>query len=224
MSYECLLCDADETLFDFHLGEKQALIETFLAYGLNADEPTASLYHRINDDLWKALERKEVTLDELKIARFRQLVQAFGLDIVPEDIAVTYIEKLAQQAQLKPGAEGFCQAISTKMPIYLVTNGIAVIQRGRLQRSLIASYITDIIISEEVGARKPDPKMLQVVLDRTGIKKEKTVMLGDSITADIPAAANAGIDSILITWGQAMDSAGSTYQVSCLEEAAKIIL
>ena len=55
MRYSLLLCDADETLFDFHAGEKQALNETFTAHNLPTDEKTAALYHQINDALWKAL-------------------------------------------------------------------------------------------------------------------------------------------------------------------------
>lgn len=224
MSYDLLLCDADETLFDFKKGEKQALIATFLAHGLKADEPTADLYHRINDNLWKALERREITLDELKIARFRKLISALGLSIQSEAMAASFINNLSEQAQLMPGAVRFCQMVSAKMPIYLVTNGIAAIQRGRLEKSAVAPYISDIIISEEVGARKPDPKMLEAALEKAGIQKEKAIMLGDSITADIPAAIGAGVDSILITWGKEMASAGATYCVPNLDVAAKIIL
>jgi len=223
MRYDILLCDADETLFDFPSGEKQALIDTFLSFGLEADENVTALYHQINDALWKALERGEITQEKLKTERFRQLIEIKNLALTPEAMADAYVHNLSRQAHLMPGAEAFCQAVSAKMPIYLVTNGISIIQRARLQRSTIAPYIADIIISQEVGARKPDPAMLEVALSKAGIEKEKAVMLGDSITADIPAANSAGVDSILITWGKSIKSA-ATYHVKDLREAQAIIL
>lgn len=223
MRYELLLCDADDTLFDFHLGEKQALVDTFLSFGLKADEETTTLYHQINDALWKALERGETTQEKLKTERFRQLIAIKKLALTPEEMADAYVENLSRQAHLMPGAEAFCKTVSQRMPIYLVTNGISKIQRARFAKSAIAPYIADIIISQEVGTRKPDPKMLEIALEKAGIQKEKAVMLGDSITADIPAAKSAGVDSILICWGKKQAHA-ATYCVDDLSEAQAIIL
>ena len=42
-----------------------------------------------------------------------------------------------------PGAEAFLRAVSAKMPVFLVTNGIAVVQRGRFEQSELRGYIRD---------------------------------------------------------------------------------
>ena len=71
MRYKYLLADNDNTLMDFTAAEGHALRETFAALGVPLDEATAEMYSRINDDLWKALERGETTQKALKVERFR---------------------------------------------------------------------------------------------------------------------------------------------------------
>ena len=74
MRYQYLLIDNDNTLMDFSAAEAKALRETLQKADLPTDEATVETYSRINDALWKALERGETTQPELKVERFRQLL------------------------------------------------------------------------------------------------------------------------------------------------------
>ena len=88
MRYQYLLIDNDNTLMDFNAAEKAALRDTLVASGLPADDETCAAYHRINDALWKALERGETTQPKLKVERFRQLLEVLLLaaTVVPADL------------------------------------------------------------------------------------------------------------------------------------------
>ena len=68
--------------------------------------------------------------------------------------------------------------------------------------------------------------MLLEGMRRAGITdKRRVLMLGDSVAADIGAAGNAGVDSILITnGGPVPETGGATYVVSTLAQAATIAL
>ena len=112
------------------------------------------------------------------------------------------------------------------MPIYLVTNGIAQVQRSRFGDCDLAKYFAGLVISEEVGAAKPDPAMIFEALKLAGnIAPEDAILLGDSITADIAAANNAGVKSILFTNGKEIpENHGATWAVKTLEEALELIL
>ena len=112
------------------------------------------------------------------------------------------------------------------MPIYLVTNGIAKVQRGRFENSDLRPYLTDILISEELGHSKPDPFMIVEAMRRAGVEDlRRVVMLGDSVTADIGAANNAGVDSILFTNDSpAPCDHGATYVALTLAIAAAFLL
>ncbi len=198
MRYQYLLIDNDNTLMDFNRAEAIALSEALVHYGFPADEATCALYHRINDAQWKALERGETTQARLKVERFELLLQELGRQDIPaKDMADYYEQRLSLRADLLPGAKDFIQAVHGKMKIALVSNGVSSIQRGRLAHCELTPLFDEILISEEVGASKPDPKLLEVGLQRIGCKNKRlAVMMGDSVTADIPAAVNAGVDSI----------------------------
>ncbi len=225
--YSLLLSDADNTLFDFYAAEESALRDALSYCGLPFSMDTARLYSHINESLWKAYEQKEITQDALRIQRFKLLLDYFPDHChTPEEVGLVFTDRLGQYAYLMPGALDFVQIVSQHMPIVLVTNGIASVQKSRLQRSVIAPYITDAVISGEIGASKPDPKMLFIAMEKMTITdKSKVILLGDSLSADIKAANRAGIASIhLCGTGKKQAQSPASFQAETLEEARKIIL
>ncbi len=224
MRYRYLLADNDNTLMDFDRAEALALTQTLTDLGLPADEAVCRSYHAINDALWKALERGETTQQALKVERFRQLLAALGRqDIRAEDAAETFALHLGEHAELLPGALELLDGLRGRMKIALVSNGVSAIQRSRLQRCPFTPWLDAVIISEEVGVSKPDPAMIDIALAALGCEdKSQAVLLGDSLTADIPAAVGAGIDSIYLNRHDRA-SALPTYTVRSLDEAAALL-
>lgn len=224
MKYRYLLVDNDNTLMDFDLAERKALTETLITCDLPADEETCTAYHHINDALWKALERGETTQKLLKVERFARLLERLGrTDLDASAVAARYADQLATHADLLPGAMELLETMHGKMRIALVSNGVSAIQRGRLSRSPITPLLDAVIISEEIGVSKPDPRMIDAALSALGCEdKAQAVLLGDSPTADIPAAASAGIDSVFLDHrGRGSDQA--TYTVKTLGEARALL-
>jgi len=226
MKYQVLLCDLDDTLFDFHAGEAIAIRETFAHFDIPATEENISAYLRANTAQWKLLERGETTQEKLRVDRFANFLKDIALNRDANALSEDYILTLGAQCIPLTGAVELCQAVSQRMPIYLVTNGIARIQRSRIKGSPIEPYITGLIISEEIGKSKPDPAMVHEALRLAGVTDtRRAVLLGDSITSDIGAANNAGIDSILYTGGRKAPAGhGATYVASTLEKACSIVL
>lgn len=225
--YSLLLADADNTLFDFYAAEKTALSATLAIFGLPCGEETAKLYTGINEALWKAYERREITQEALKVERFSRLLASLDVPrLSPEDMAQKYTVQLGQFAYLMPGALAFVKAVHECMPIVLVTNGISTVQRSRLQKSELFPYIAHAVISEEIGASKPDPKMLFIAMEKMGVQdKGKVILLGDSLTADIEAARRAGLKSIWLCGpGNKHISSPADYQAETLQEAQNILL
>ena len=225
MRYKYLLADNDNTLMDFTAAESHALRETFAALGITLDEAMAEMYSRINDALWKALERGETTQKALKVERFRQLLAAMGRsDPGADAVAALYEARLSTRADLLPGAMDFLMALHGRMKIALVSNGVSAIQRGRLSRCPFTPLLDAVIISEELGVSKPDPAMVFAALDALGCRdKSEAVLLGDSLTADIAAARNAGIDSIFFS-RKGLVSDLPTYTVTSLTQAQSLLL
>lgn len=226
MKYQILLCDIDDTLFDFHKGESIALKNTFEAFGIPATDEVWAAYHTANSEQWRKLERGETTPQKLRVDRFREFLKLMNLERDADAMSKTAIDQLGQQRWPLPFCEELCRLVSEKMPIWLVTNGIARVQHSRMEGSFLAPYIAGMVISEELGVSKPHPAMVLEALAQAGVDDlSRAVFLGDSQTSDIAAANNAGVDSILFTGGKDIpEGHKATYAVRTLEEAAKIIL
>lgn len=86
----------------------------------------------------------------------------------------------------------------------------------------------DYAVGEREGIRrKPAPDAVQEVLRRLRVDTGEAVYIGDS-EVDIQTAANAGLDSIIVTWGfrdrAYLESQGGRRFVSRPEEIEEIIL
>ncbi len=71
-----------------------------------------------------------------------------------------------------------------------------------LEHLEVADMFDMIIGADKVKVSKPDPQMLNIILDSYNFKidKHQAWMVGDS-SKDIMGAKNAGINSIFATWG-----------------------
>lgn len=71
----------------------------------------------------------------------------------------------------------------------------------RLQQHGILQFIDLVIASAEEGVAKPDPRIFQIALERSGCKPENAVMIGDRIDNDIEPAKRMGMKTIWIKQG-----------------------
>ncbi|MBQ2434456.1 MAG: HAD-IA family hydrolase, partial [Clostridia bacterium] len=126
-----------------------------------------------------------------------------------------------------PGAYEAAKAISASLPIAIVTNGIATIQRPRMENCSLRPFFSEIVISEEVGFSKPRPEMLLIALQKLGgIDVKDALMIGDSLTSDMRAAQNAGIDFLWYNpkGKKRPDDAWITYETDKISDYAKYAL
>lgn len=194
--YKWLLLDADDTLLDFKRAEHDALTETLKEAGISADGETVGRYSRINDALWKALERGEVTKARLRTLRFERFFSDMGFSADPEITARRYETHLSEKSYLIPGAEEICRELAKKYGLYVITNGIAFIQHSRIEHSGLCPYLNGLFISEEVGAEKPKKDFFDYVCARIeGFDPRFALVVGDSLTSDISGGLAYGMDT-----------------------------
>lgn len=196
--YQFVLLDADNTLFDFDAAEHKALCYVLRTRGYTPDPATVDTYRKINAALWDAFDRGEIEQDFLLVERFRRFERAMGGDHDPVAFHTDYLAALASNADLIPGALELCQRLSALgCTLAIVTNGAIAAQRGRYNASPIRAYIPHLFISQEIGARKPDPIFFDYVCRKLEIyDRRRAVVVGDSLGSDIPGGNRAGIDTI----------------------------
>lgn len=194
--YDTVLFDADETLLDFSRSEREALIESLGSFGIVVDEAMIATYSKINDGLWKALERGEIEKETLKVRRFELLFEVCGFKTEASLAARAYMQSLSERGYTIPGAREMCERLFGKVRMYIVTNGVGFIQRERQKRSRLAPLFEGSFISEDVGYEKPDSRYFETVASSIdGFSKERTIIVGDSLTSDIRGGISFGIDT-----------------------------
>jgi HAD superfamily hydrolase (TIGR01549 family) len=135
-----------------------------------------------------------VTGAQLKVERFRRFLDSLGAAIPADAFSREYLLRLAQGTFLIEGAEDLLAALRARFTLAIVTNGLAEVQRPRLDRSAIGPSFETVVVSEEVGAAKPDVRIFQHALRALGHDDPSTVlMVGDSLESDIRGGINAGM-------------------------------
>jgi putative hydrolase of the HAD superfamily len=95
-----------------------------------------------------------------------------------------------------PETERVLQYWSARVPVALVTNGAARLQRAKLTVTGLESYFTAVIVSEEVGIGKPDAAPFAAAVDELQLTPGDVVMVGNDVERDITGARNARIRAI----------------------------
>jgi 2-haloacid dehalogenase len=196
MKYRWLLFDADGTLFDYDRAEAAALERTFGQAGLDFDPAYTALYRRINAEIWREFEQGTITPQRLRTRRFELLFAAAGITSGVQEFSARYLRNLAEETHLVDGAKEIVKELYGRAGLVLVTNGLTDVQRSRLARSTIGHYFADVVISEEIGAAKPDRRFFDIAFRRMGNPlKSDVLIVGDSLTSDIKGGSDYGIDT-----------------------------
>lgn len=198
MKYKFLFFDLDHTLLDFDAAEDIALSQLLKEEGVVDIQAYKDYYVPMNKALWKDLEQKKITKAELINTRFAKLFAHFVIEKDGAYLAERYQFFLSKQGQTFPGVEDLLKKLISKgYELYAATNGITYIQTGRLEQSGIAPYFKEIFISEQLHTQKPDAEFYEKIGARIpNFDKNQTLMIGDSLSADIQGGNNAGIDTI----------------------------
>ena len=217
-----LLFDADGTLYDFKASEEYALSRLFSSLSIPYIPDYIDIYHHENDICWHMFERGEMTIDELKSARFRMFFERMKLPYDAIKAGEDYTVFLGDAGFMLPGATEFIERITKDYDASIITNGIAYTQHKRFQMTDTEKYFKNVFISEELGYQKPDKRFFDIVLSHLNLSPSDCLVIGDGAKSDIEGARNAGIESIFINfYGKTCPEAD--HSVTSYEELEKLI-
>ena len=221
---EFLFLDLDDTILDFQKAERLALAKTLESFGLPPTDTVLARYHAINREHWERLERKELTRQQVLVGRFAALFQEMGLSAEAEKVARAYEENLSQGHYFLPGAEEALKSLSKKYKLYLASNGTARVQAGLLKSAGIIPYFQEIFVSEEMGYNKPDPAYFDACFARIpGFRKDRAMMVGDSLTSDILGGIQAGIATCWVNPHHKTGSIRPDYEIESIVQLEALL-
>ncbi|WP_409344716.1 HAD family hydrolase [Paenibacillus sp. MBLB4367] len=112
----------------------------------------------------------------------------------PDELARTYWEHFCQMCVFEEGADRLLEDIAGIYKLGIITNGISESQRARLKAGNIYDRFDSIVISDEVGFRKPSKAIFDIALRQLQADSHEVLFVGDSLRDDYAGAVNAGID------------------------------
>jgi putative hydrolase of the HAD superfamily len=233
--YKAVFLDWDDTIGDFHGAADLALAEMYDKYQLDryfaSLEEFVGLYKPHNLELWAKYGEDKVTKEYLSLDRFLFPLMHGSLYKNGETGDVTrlamkmsddFLSLTTAHFSLLPGAEDLVRYLAEKYPLTIVTNGFVEVQYEKFDKSGLKDCFSHIVLSEEVGCQKPNPRIFEEALRLNGMQADEVVMVGDSWYSDIQGAINAGIDQIWVT-EQQVNGYEPTYVVKSLEEIKSLL-
>lgn len=192
--------DLDHTLWDFDKNSELTFETIF-----NKDHPSVETksfiekYVPINQECWKLYQYDKITHQELRYNRLKYSFDAINYSISDTEIDVIaedYIRFLPENNHLFDGTFEVLDYLNQKYNLHIITNGFAEVQYKKINNSNIGSYFQTVTNSEMAGVKKPNPVIFNYALDLAKAKKENSIMIGDSLDADVQGALDAGLDAI----------------------------
>ena len=225
MRYKGILMDADDTLFDFQAGNRNAVNLLMDEIGYFHPE-RYDQYEAVNRACWAELEQGKLTQGELRTERFRRFYRQYGIERDAAKDGDHFAELLGQQSLLLPHAEETVRAIAERLPVLILTNGITSVQKSRLALSPLRDVVSGMVISQEAGVSKPNAKIFDFALKRLGVTRGEALMIGDGASSDIRGANNAGIDACWVNpdGKELPKGVHAEYIVSDIRECVEIAL
>ena len=92
-----------------------------------------------------------------------------------------------------PGATQVVLDLSKRLPVGLVSNGLPDVQYKKLDAIGLGRVFSCLVLSEEIGIRKPDPKIFRRAAGIMRVQPVECLYVGDSYPNDVVGAKAAGM-------------------------------
>ena len=182
--------DLDGTLCTYAVPFEEQFEAAVSPYG----ESTDAAYEAYVDRLLHAIENCE---PEPYRAAFDAAAAETELDAPVETLAREYRETELEASVVSPAAKRVVERAARNCPTGVLTNGDGDHQRSKLERHGLDEPVDEVIVSADVGAGKPDPRIFEVAKER--LPAEEYVFVGDSYETDVVGAREAGFHTVYVT-------------------------
>lgn len=197
--YKAIIFDLDNTLINYSTCEIEAMKRTCNDHNLFVEDIQAwSLFygefsgHNFRHWMNFVGGGEVKTIGEVLRYSFRDTLKQEQL--FHSKLSDTYWDYFCNSCYFEEGAEQILTSFKDKYALGIITNGISEAQRKRLQAGKIYEIFKSIMISDEVGIRKPDKRIFEMSLIDLQLSNHEVLFVGDSLQDDYHGAMNSDID------------------------------
>lgn len=191
---KAVLLDIDNTILDFDKCANASLKKVCDDLALPYENWFFATFTKINDNLWKQVEDKIITKEELHRIRFSIVFDAWGVKGDGIDFEKRFKIALKESAEKVYGGMALVKYLSKKYLLAVASNSNYPQQIKRLTLAGYTPYIDKFFFSADIGAEKPSKEFFDACINGLeGISRDQIIIIGDSINADILGGINANI-------------------------------
>ncbi len=192
--------DLDHTLWDFERNSALTFEHIFALHRIKVPlKNFLEVYVPINLAYWKLYREAKVTKEELRYQRLKKAFDQLGIvisDNLIHALSKAYIDTLSTFNHVFNGTLEILEYLAPKYRLHIITNGFEEVQEKKMKGSGIHHFFDVIINSEMAGVKKPDAKIFFLALSTVGVQPKASLMIGDSLEADILGAKNVGMHAL----------------------------
>jgi putative hydrolase of the HAD superfamily len=192
--------DLDHTLWDFEKNSEITFNLIFEKHRIQLDlSKFMEVYKPVNFKYWNMYRKNQIDAVNLRYHRLKEVFDNLSykadrkfIDIIAQE----YIDNLSDQIHLFPGTEDILNYLSAKYRLHIITNGFEKIQHKKLKSSRIDHFFQTVTTAEGSGYKKPDKRIFDYAISQARTDLSKSLMIGDSLEADIKGAKDFGMHTI----------------------------
>jgi len=225
MHYNHLFFDLDHTIWDFDKNAEETLHELYDTYnlkdlGLNSADRFIETYTLNNHQLWADYHVGKISKQVLRETRFAKTFTDLGVspEYIPHQFEDDYVAICPTKTNLFPQAHETLSYLKEKYTLHVISNGFKESTEMKINNNGLDIYFENVIISEVVGVNKPDRAIFDHALKLAQADVSESVMIGDSIEADIRGAQDYGMKAIYFNPEGKEKPADVEHQITCLSD------
>jgi YjjG family noncanonical pyrimidine nucleotidase len=192
--------DLDHTLWDFEKNSALTFEKVFHLNSLELDmNRFLEIYIPINFEYWERFRKEEISAIQLRYGRLKDTFVALQFNATDDLIKILsgqYIQYLPDFNHLYDGTFEILDYLKGNYKLHIITNGFQNVQDEKIKNSNLHHYFQSVTNSENAGFKKPNPKIFEFALTLSKANKESSVMIGDSLEADVQGALDFGMEAI----------------------------
>lgn len=230
MRYKHIFFDLDHTLWDFDKNAEETLQELYKTYeldelGVSCADTFIATYTKNNHELWTSYHEGKISKDQLRQTRFKKTFLDLGVppEIIPALFEDDYVRICPTKTNLFPHVHETLSYLEERYSLHLISNGFLESTQMKVDLCGLERYFKTVVISENVGFNKPDRAIFDFALKGAGAQKEESLMVGDSLEADIRGALSYGMSAIYFNPGDKPKPEDVEVQVTQLYELMNLL-
>ena len=221
-----LFFDLDHTIWDFDKNSGFAFDAIFKNQGFDISlQDFLNIYIPTNHHYWKLYQVNQISHQDLRYYRLKDVFDALNFEVsdkIIHQVSDDYIKFLPEYNNLFDGAIELLDYLKPNYKLHIITNGFSEVQDRKLSNANIGHYFETITNSELAGHKKPNPIIFEYALKVAKASKEESIMIGDSLEADVLGALDFGIDAIFFNENKA-EIEHKVFQINHLLELKNIL-